>query len=333
LEGGYPVLNRLNRWFTGLINDGPGIDPERRNTVLLIGGISLVVVFALVLIAFGYYRDRIEPRGDAVLLVGERKFNYAYVERRAKSDAAQGRFDPRDVTTSITNTIAGIQREELVRILARERGLTASDEEIDAAIKKELGLGDTVSHDEMAGVLRRLMLRIDMTLNDFLEVMEARVLEEKIKQQFISALPTEAEQVNLLLIQAGSQARALQAKAELDAGTPFSEVANEYVGTGDTKADGQFGWAPRELLEPQLADVAFSTSGRSGIIETEKDFYIIEVLGKEVRPIEDDVKEEIAEKEFLALIEKAFDSTPFAYNLTTRQILSIADAVGALSGG
>jgi parvulin-like peptidyl-prolyl isomerase len=305
------------------------VDPERRNAVLLIGGISAVVAAALLLIGYGYYTDRVEPRRENVLRVGDRHFNYAFIERRILSDVAQGIFDPNDVQNSISQSIARVQREELIRIIARERGIGASSEEIDDEIGRSLGIGTDVDHNAVAAVLRREIVRVKLPLDDYLDTVEAEVLQDKIEAQFTEALPAQAEQVNLLMIQAGSQSNAILAKQALDAGRPFAEVAAQYSQDESKDDGGAFGWAPRELLDPQLADVAFNLTGRSDIIETEKDFYIIEVLGKETREITPQMKTDIGNNGFRDVLEQAFTNTAFAYNLTQAQLARIAGKIQA----
>ena len=323
----------MRRSFTNIFGNASSVDPERRNAVLLIGGISLVVVFAFFLIAYGYYTDRVEPRRENVLRVGDRHFNYAYVERRIESDVARGLFDPSDIQNSITQSLARLQREELIRIIAKERGVTASQEDIDAGIRATLGLGGDVTHDEMASILRREMIRIKLPLDDYLETIEADVLRDKVEAQFTDPLPAESEQVNLNLIAAGSQSNAILAKQALDAGQPFADVAKQYSQDESASAGGAFGWSPKELLDPELAGIAFSISGRSDVIETTKDFYIIEVLDKQVREVTREMKIDIGNQEFQALLEVAFNNTILVYNLKPEQVQSLANRVGAAIPG
>ena len=286
----------------------------------------------LVLVGYGYYADRVAPRRDVVFQIGDRAYSYGYLEDRLKSEAAQGRFDPQDIATSISTTIARIQREELIRQMGRERGINVSDAEIDDKIRERLLLPEEATRNDIATALRDEVRDIDLSLDEFLAITEVAVIEDKIKAELTDPLPEEAEQVNLLYIQAGSQANAIQALQALDEGAEFAAVASQRSQDTATRSDGVLGWVPREHLDPELADVAFSLTGRSGIIETEDDFYIIEVLGKETRPIEPAVIEEIGNKEFNKLLEAAFDETPFIYNLTQEQIFDLAGAVGGSFG-
>jgi hypothetical protein len=284
------------------------------------------------MIAYGYYTDRIAPRGDIVFQIGERQYSYAYLETRVKSDAAQGRFNPQDTANSITATVARIQREELTRIIGRERGITLTRADIDAGIRDDLAAPGDMTRNDLAPLLRDELRSIDLSLDDYEEIVESKVMEKKIREQLTADLPEETEQVNLLWIVAGSQANALKARQALEDGMDFAAAASTYSQDTATRGDGALGWVPREALDPELADVAFSTTGRSGIIETEQGFYIIDVLGKETRPIDPAVIDDIGQKKFNDLLEAAFNDTTFIYNLTDQQLIDLANAVGGRLG-
>src|SRR3990170_5673865 len=109
---GRPALSRRPRFLTGIFNTSE-IDPERRGMLMLIGGIGILVVFALALITYGYYNESIKPRGETVFSVGGREYNYAYLEKRVDADIASGEFSVSDIQTSVANTVLKIQNEEL----------------------------------------------------------------------------------------------------------------------------------------------------------------------------------------------------------------------------
>jgi parvulin-like peptidyl-prolyl isomerase len=300
---------------------------------LLVAGIGLVVLAALLLIGYGYYTDRVAPRSDIVFKIGDRKYDYSYLEMRVKSDVAQGRFDLQDTANSVTATISRVQREELTRIIGRERGVTVSQNELDDGIRDDLDLSHEITHDEIGSILSSHLLQIKLPLNEYLNIVRSQVIEKKVRADLIADLPAEAEQVNLLYIQAGSQAGAIQAKQALDDGTDFGVVASQYSQDASTnREDGKLGWVPREALDPELADVAFSITGLSGIIETKEGFYIIDVLGKETRAIDSFVLDNISRDRFNKLLETAFDDTPFLYNVTEQQLIDLATEVGGSFG-
>jgi parvulin-like peptidyl-prolyl isomerase len=333
LEGGLSALSRLRRPGSTLFGGASDLDPERRNAVMLIGGISLVVALAIALIVYGYYTDRVQPQRENVLRVGDRHYTYSYVERRVLSDVAQGIFNNNDVQQGVTQSVARIQREELIRVIARERGITASDEEIDDELAEILNLGQDVEHNVIAATLREEVLRVKLPLDEYLETIEADVLEKKIEASLSGGLPADAEQINLLYIQGGTQSNSVTAKKALDEGQSFEDVARKHSQHDSASQGGVMGWVPKELLDPELAPIAFALSGRSDIIETREDFYIIEVLGKEVRPVDENTREEIGTNGVRDLLEQAFTNTDFAYDLSQEQLVRLANKIGTATSG
>ena len=324
-------MSRRTPAAPGPLRLASGIDPERRNAILLLGGIGAVIVFALGLIAYGYYNERLAPRSETVLRVGGREFSYAYFERRLKSDLAQGKFQPSGISQGIAGTVSEIEREQLVRIAAREQGVTATDGDLDAQLRTEFGLGAEVDHNGLAPFLRSELQRVQLSLDDYLEIVRTRALEEKLRRSFQDKLPAEGEQVDLMLIQAGSQANAIQAKQRLDQGESFESVARALSTDASKNDGGKFGWVPRGVLDPELENVAFTIGGRSGIIETKQDFYIIEVLDRQVRPVDDALKQEAGDRGLERLIRQAREANPTENLLTDTQIIRLAREIGALN--
>src|SRR5262245_43541887 len=114
------------------------MDTDSRNSVLLIGGIAVIIVFALGLIGYGYYNDRIAPKHETVIKVGDRDYPYNYVERRARALMAKGQLDNADLGTSLYNLLESIQREEVIREASAKEGVAASDEEIESRYRTKL---------------------------------------------------------------------------------------------------------------------------------------------------------------------------------------------------
>jgi parvulin-like peptidyl-prolyl isomerase len=304
------------------------IDSEKLGQFLLLGGIATVVLLAFALIAYGYYADRIAPRSQTVLRIGDREFDYDYLERRTRAEIAQGAFDVDDLGNSMTELIANIQREELVRIVAREQDVSVSSDELDSRIRSELGLNPEISRDELASVLRQELIRTHLTLSEYSDQIRALVLSDKLLEKIEGAVPAEGEQVYLRMIQAGSQANALLAKQKLDGGADFAAVAAEHSSDASSAQGGEIGWTPRGVLEPKLEEAAFTTRGRSAVIETELDYYIIEVRDQAVFRIDPASIEEIGKASLNRMVADADKVHPLETLLTESQLTRLTRTLG-----
>ena len=268
-----------------------GLDPERRNALLLIGAVSLAVGFAIALVAYGYYNDRIAPRHETMLKVGNREFDYAFLERRARAEFGLGTFNARAITQGIAATLALIEREEVVRQTARQSGLSASDAEVDAQIREMLGLKEDASRDDFAARYRDELLRIHLSPAEYRDIALAELLQQKFESQIEAGIPAQTDFVSLRIIQVETQTEAAAAKARVEKdeygglGTSFGVAASQLSAHASSANGGELGWVPRGALTDEVEQVAFSVTGLSDAIETDAGFFLLYVRGTEVRDV------------------------------------------------
>ncbi len=311
------------------------VDPESRNRVLLIGGLVLVVAFALGLIAYGYYVDRVKPNTETVFTVGERKFSYSYLQDRVEAAYTQSRFDTSNFTVSLGQLVADIENEELTRLIAKEDSVTATDEEVDAAMKDDLGLSPEASQITLASALRSRLKTTGLSLGQYEEMIKASALKQKLTDQIQAGLPSELEQVELNVILVDTDAAAVQARQRIVDGEDFGEVAKDVSQHTSASDGGALGWTPKDLLVDQLADAAFSQEigALSDIIETDNGFYIIRVDGKETRELEETTKVRLARSKFADRLQAATDQYEIQNLVTVGQAQRIADHLQKVSVG
>ncbi len=307
------------------------VDPERRNAVLLIGGITIVVVLALGLISYGYYADRIKPHTATVFKVANRSFSYDFFERRAISDQIQGFYDSQNVTNSVLAVAGRIQREEIIRIMARDQGITISNDDLDKAIAQDLNAPPNASRVDVATLLHAELLRIKLPLSDYEDIIRSRVAQQKIMDKLQAAMPADADQVDVFLIETTTQADAIQAKQRVDGGETFEDVA-KAVSTDASKANGgDKGWTPKGILPKEVEDAAFSTTGLSDVIESGSNYYLIDVRGHETRPLDDTQKQQLAQKQFDDTLVTTATNAPVINLITNGQLQSVGNKLQSLA--
>jgi len=137
---------------------------------------------------------------------------------------------------------------------------------------------------------------------------EASLLTEKLRDDMKEELPSEAEQVKLDVLSVSSEERADELAQRLDEGEDYETLAEEIqADEEDPGYSNELDWLPRELLENRLgaevADQAFSLavgdhSGPITMGEQAQSYYVIQVTGREVRELEDSVREQMAQDAF-----------------------------------
>jgi hypothetical protein len=303
------------------------VDAERRNSLILIGGIALIIVLALALIGYGYYTERIEPKHASIVQVGDRDFDYAYVERRAKAERLRGRLDVNDLGGSIYTLLQTIQREEVIRQAAKSLDIRLGELEIEQGYRTQLVVGPDEPRDVFAARLRSELVRLGLTLDDYRDMTAATLLEQKLRAHFSEQVPAETEHSDLRLIQAATQADALKAKDRLDAGESFGVVAVDLSAHPQAKQNGgDLSWTPRGVISKEVQDAAdaLPIGGRSGIIETREAFFIVQVNGRETRPVTEDGKRAVIQRQLDEQLRATRDETNADITMTTNQLQELA---------
>ena len=326
-------MSRRVRALAGRSFPWTGLDPERRNSVLLIGGIGLVVLFALALIAYGYYDDRIAPKHATVLRVGERKFSYDYLERRAHANFVLGELSKSNLAQGIADTLTRVEREEVIRQTARNDGVTVTEEELDRLLHSRLRIGFETSREELAARYRSELLRLDLSLSEYRDIMLSELLEARIRTNLQKNVPPETSYVNLGLIRTRLLAEAQDAEQRLDEGEPFAAVAASVSIDSSRDKGGDRGWTPKGSLPPKVeaAAFAFSQPGLSDVIEVEDGgFFIIEVRGRDLRKVDEAGSKQIVDYALQDMLRKTVDSAGADFNLTAGQVQKIVAMLSQL---
>lgn len=304
------------------------MDPDRRNAVLLVGGIGVVVLFSLALIAYGYYNDKIAPNHEKVLHVGNHSYDYSFLKRRVKADLSENKIDI-SKEEAIPGVLTDIEREAVLREAAKRDGVAATEAEIEAQIAKNLQMAPETSRNQVASVLRARLLKNGLSLSEYEDIVRAQVAETKIKEQIESSIPVQAEQVAVRLISTSAQSAAILAKQRIEAGESFAVVAASVSQDASKATAGDLGLVPHGALPPEVDKVAFSITGLSDVIETKDAFYLIEVLGKEVSVVGGEARERVLSTGYATKLSETRDAIGSHVSLNIGQVRRILGDVSA----
>lgn len=162
---------------------------------------------------------------------------------------------------------------------AREAGASFSDADVQARLDQ---LAEDVD-------LESWMAAWGYTRDELLANLHLQMLAANQRDRIATAIPEMVEQVELRQVFAFTEAGANRALANLNAGTPFEDVAFEFA--PDT--GGYLGWVPRGyLLIPAVEEAVFElpAGSFSEIVESEIGFHIVLVLDRDVRPLTMDAR-------------------------------------------
>ena len=272
------------------------LERERRSQrlILLLG--TIIIASILGVVAFGYYDSRIAIRTEPVARVDHRVLTTQDLAKQLALAHQQG-LAADQLAYYAPLILDGMVNDELVREEASRRGLEASPEEIDQALRESLGLkeGEEASLQEL--YLKRLQ---DLKMDDreYRGFLEINLLRQKLNDALASDIPEEMDQVHLLLILAQDEATARALLARLEAGEDFSELArNESLDVETKDKGGDLGWLPRGL-RPELEEATFglAVGEVSQPVYTSQGYYLIKVVGMETRPLDPEARDALKAK-------------------------------------
>lgn len=311
-------MNRIREWSRSWSLQ----DEESRNAFLLVAGITAVVVIAIAIAAYGYLSER-SKESSAVLVVGGEEVSYDYFQKRLAQFINQGStMTSQQFSSLLSNMLITIEQEVLVRKTAPGLGLTASSEEVEARMRRDVGVGADANRESYASALRQKLLQTGLSLDEYRKLQESRVLEDKLTQKIRAAIPTEAEQVNIRLILVRTQAEAVQARDRIAAGESMGAVATTVsVHSSSTRA-GEVGWTVRGSYPEEVENVMFSLAPGtiSDVIESPNGFYIVEVRDKQTLPVEDAARNAVVAYQFQKVMNDGREEFGSQIVMTTGQL-------------
>ncbi len=140
---------------------------------------------------------------------------------------------------------------------------------------------------------------------------EASLLFERVRARFLEEAPTVAEQVKLRYISAGSEEKAKELVARLDAGEEMQKLIEEAQQQDQDEESGndlygnELDWYPKSILAnylgKEVADAAFTLevgAHSQPILSQSNRYLVIEVLGREVRELDAFSRQQLGEEAF-----------------------------------
>ncbi len=129
-----------------------------------------------------------------------------------------------------------------------------------------------------------------VTEADFRSQFEARLYQDRLEQALQAEVTPEQEQVNARHILVADEAAAQAILGQLQSGMAWEVLAAELsLDTSNKDKGGDLGWFGRGAMVQPFEDAAFAAAvGETvGPVKTEFGWHVIQVLGHEMRPLDD----------------------------------------------
>ena len=304
---------------------------EASNRRLIVGAVIAVVIVAIGFIAFGWYQTQIKPFSKTVLRVEDTKYNLSHLQRRMQLELDTG-FNFALGNSSILNlpnfVISQLEGEAALLEGIGDLDIEITDEDVAAEIRRRGGLADDVEPSVFADEVRDQVGRSGLKQNEYDLMLRGFLAEQKAHDYFLFLGPTEEPQVRGRMLIVNDEEEAGAALARLEAGEDFMFVALEVT---LAPSGIEIDWFERDgepTVFEDVQDFFFDAEAgeRSNVISQRDLFYINEVLEKdEARPLDDDQREGVADRELAEWIDGLRDS------LNIERDLSQDDGIRALN--
>lgn len=144
--------------------------------------------------------------------------------------------------------------------------------------------------------------------------------------------------INVSAMLLGSEQEAVEIKTELDAGGNFSELAKNYSQHGSKYKGGELGWFKANEtndFSDAFNEVAFelpvdevSEPVKDETVNTEGGYWVVKVLDKQQRELDDDVREALKNKHYFEWLEQQRENSTIENKLdATRMAWAVAEVI------
>ena len=221
-----PTKHQLSKW-------------QRQTKIRRVVIIAAVVFLAGILswVGYGYYKDRIKPFREVVIMVNDTSFTMDYFVKML--DAYTAGMNSTEIYyygDYIAGTVADeIIKAELLGQGAKNLGIEVTTEEIDAKLEEYEFPNDRVYRD----------------------IIRAELSQEKLEEHFSSGLNATMEQTHVQVMLVESEEVADEVITKIETSSNFTALVEEF--SCSSPIEGDLGWLPEELMPNTLiADAAFN---------------------------------------------------------------------------
>lgn len=261
---------------------------------------AVVGIAVVLIVAVGVLLTVVMPPRTKVVTVGSRTFTAADVAVRAKYAVVGEQNNA--VSSNPDAVIPTLVREETLRQKAGDLGVSASDDDLKAELRKRLGTPNDQSDDVFRTAYDRYLGTLPISRMEFEEIERAAVLRTKAVDSFKSKVGEKGAQLHLLAVTSRDKQKLDDMRAAVAGGNEF--IA-EAVARGLVKdsAQADLAWFDPQSLPDRISPVRDLKAG--GLSEVFMDdqtggYFFAQVIERsDDRAYDDTVKTQVANRQFL----------------------------------
>lgn len=216
----------------------------QRERAILLGAVAVIAVAVLVVLVGVYLTVYRPPRAHVAEIGGEGVSAAELAERASFHMLIEGGATTRQVTGVADFTIDLLAADHVLRQQAPELVGEITEEDLAAGVRERLG--SPVDDAAYADALARLLGAVGLSRDEYFELTEVQVLEDRLRERFLGEVPTTGRQLHLLRLRAPTQSNADRVIERARAGEDFQALARQYA--SDRAAEVDAGWLTVDQL-------------------------------------------------------------------------------------
>lgn len=310
---------------------------EQRARRLILYGTAAVLGLVLLILGFGYWRENVARAAEPAATVYDETITVSELLQRVRPryqalDTQARFYEAQGVTQAVTQlnqqrsrlpdqVLENAIEEELVRREAAGRGITVSEAEVEARIRKEIAEQEarsqppptptpspsvaaeaapsvtgtptptpsptpvpTLTTEAFDTAYQAFLIRTNLSDQYYRDLIRAELYKDALRKSFSTDIPGTEEQVHARHILVDNQESLQNVRQRLSDGVPFDQVARELsTDTASRDKGGDLGWFGRGVMNAPFEQAAFTQPvGELGEpVESPNGIHIIQVLERD----------------------------------------------------
>ena len=292
---------------------------RQRDRRILIGVGAVLAVAAVVVVTGLYLTEYLPPRAH-VLRIEDTDYNAGDIAQRARYELlfSNPEFTTRDA--AVPETLRVLEDDAVVQLRAPDEVGEVSDDDVTAWLLEQFGFEGDDDPEAYAEALATILRAIDMSRDDYEEIVAVQVLRERLEDQFREAIEPETEQWRIARIRLADGESASDLRQQVIDGEDFGDLAtNNSIEQAEAIAEGELGWVlPDSLSELAMTALVELEPGELSDVVEDTPFFDIYLMQEreESRPLEEPQIEALVAEQLAEWIEEQRPSVSIERDLS-----------------
>ena len=300
---------------------------EREQRLAALGVLGLLILVLLGLFGWRYYDENFRLPHKTVLSVDGQKYSLQYYSDRLFLAATQQSGSGTNISILQQTVLTDLENEAVIIELAKEKGITVSEEDITNEIANQLGVPAGGAGSSFDTLYRQRLKSVKMSDSAYRRYTEAQVYQQKLSQSFKDQTGDKTEMITLRTVVSASQETANTVLALAKTNADFGSISQtQSTDLASRQKDGVMDPEPARLLPDNIrAAIADKPAGDEilGPVQVETNWWVFKIEARDPQGTLSEtqksqladllVKDAVKERRATAKIERDINSSDYKW--------------------